>query len=177
MVRRLSTTSSPGPASRLLTPARRWQRPILVDLSGFRPASRLGAGARRLPGKPSVGNCRRVGVGVAEVVRADVVGIGSYRSFRAGVDLAAIGIDRRAGHGITRVSPHDVGGIRSRDDPDVVAEKLLLQIVVAGAIGIRGPRTHSYWRAVTQSLKRQLDQVVVIDLDTRLPGVIGGRCR
>src|SRR5205823_2280766 len=81
-------------------------------------------------------------------------------------------INRVAGSGIARISPKDVSAGRSGHNVDVITDKLLLQVVVAGAIRIRRGCTDPYRRRKGQSTRCRLGKVVVVDLHACLPGIV-----
>lgn len=81
-------------------------------------------------------------------------------------------INRLAGSSIARIRPDEVSTVWVDYDADVIAEKLLLQIVVAGAVGIGGGCTDTDWRAEGLTPRCQLGEVVIINLYTCLPRIV-----
>src|SRR5207248_10877124 len=116
------------------------------------------------------------GAGIAETPCAHLVGSRPYGRPRTGVDRAPVGLDRGAGRGIARVRPHQVSRVRTGDDPNVVAEELFHQVVVARTVGVRRGGTHPYRRSEGRAIDR-LGEVVVVDLDPGLPWVVCRRDR
>src|SRR5260370_36837891 len=115
---------------------------------------------------------RCFGISVAKAGRAGTVGVGRDRRLGAGVYGIAKAINRLAGSGIASICPYDVGDGGSGHDVDVIADELLLQVVVAGAVGIRRGRADPDRRTKGQSTYWRLGVVVVVGLHPCLPGVV-----
>src|SRR5690242_6915684 len=95
-------------------------------------------------------------ISVAKAGRAGTVGVGRDCRLGAGVYGIAKVINRLAGSGIARIGPYDVGAGGSGHDVDVIADELLLQVVVAGAVGIRRGRADPDRRTKGRSARRRL---------------------
>ena len=137
--------------------------------SGYHPSARLLPRSR----VGSIVHDRRLGIGIAKAGGAGAVGVGRDRRRGAAVHRTAIGIDRPAEASAARVRPHQVGATGTVHDVDVIAQELLLQVVVAGAVWVRRGAADPQRRAEGSSTRRGLGVVVVVDLHARLPGVAG----
>src|SRR6266700_1985058 len=116
-------------------------------------------------------NCRQ-GISVAKAGCAGTIGVRRNRRLRASIHGIAIVINRQTGCGIARIRPNDVSAGGVGNDANVIADELLLQVVVAGAIGIRGNCADPYRPTKGRSTRCRLSEVVVVDLNACLKGIV-----
>src|SRR6266700_6250734 len=115
---------------------------------------------------------RRFSIGVAKAGCAGAVRIGCNRCFGESVHRISVVINRLTGSGIARIRPHDVGAGGASHNADVVSDELLLQVVVAGAIGIGRGGADPYRRTKGHSTHWRIGEVVVVDLHACLKRVV-----
>jgi len=111
-------------------------------------------------------------ISVAKARCAGGVWIGCNRRFGASVHGIAIGINHLTKGGATRIRPNDVGTGWTSHDVDVIAEKLLLQVVVAGTIRIRRGCANLKWCSEGRPTSRRVGEVVIVDLHACLPEIV-----
>src|SRR6266699_3392181 len=105
---------------------------------------------------------RRFSIGVAKAGCAGAVRIGCNRCFGESVHRISVVINRLTGSGIARIRPHDVGAGGASHNVDVVSDELLLQVVVAGAIGIGRGGADPYRRTKGHSTHYRVGEVQAV---------------